>query len=87
MGVTVELDNDRVRVLRVRHEGAEQHPRVSRNDRVIVYLSPGHVRRTANGESQHIRHAAGDVVWRSASTHEVHNLEDLAHEVIIVELK
>ena len=87
MGATVELENDRVRVIRVTHRGRERHPPTSRHDRLIIYLHEGHVIRTENGKQEEIRHKAGDVIWRSRSQHQVENLNEANHEVIIVELK
>jgi len=87
MGAKVEFENDRVRVLRVKHVEREKHPQASRLDRVIIYLNEGHVKRTENGKPEEVRHKAGDVVWRNSSQHQVENLNDAGHQVIIVELK
>ena len=87
MGATVELENDRVRVLRVTHGGRERHPQTSRHDRLIIYMNDGHVMRTEKGKQEEIRHKAGEVVWRNRSQHQLENLKDTNHEVIIVELK
>jgi hypothetical protein len=90
MGVTVEFENDRIRVLRSRHSGSEQHPAVSRGDRLIIYLDDGHVRRVdaaKPGQPEETRRKFGEVVWRNQSKHEISNLKDTGHEVIIVELK
>jgi hypothetical protein len=87
MGATVELENDRVRVLRVEHRGRERHPQTSRHDRLVIYLNEGHVVRIENGKQEDVRRKAGQVVWRSRSQHQIENLKDTDHEVIIVELK
>lgn len=90
MGVTVEFENDRVRVLRSRHSSREKHPTVSRRDRLIIYLNEGHIRRAGDakrGNPEEIRRKFGDVVWRNHSQHEIENVKDTDHEVIIVELK
>ncbi len=87
MGATVELENDRVRVLRVKHGGRERHPETSRLNRLIIYLNDGHVIRSEKGKHEEIRHKAGDVVWRNRSQHQLENLNETNHEVIIVELK
>jgi hypothetical protein len=87
MGTMVELENDRVRVLRVTHGGREQHPQTSRHDRLIIYLNEEHIMRTENGAQEDIRRKAGEVVWRGSSQHQIENIKDTNHEVIIVELK
>lgn len=87
MGAKVEFENDRVKVSRVKHAGREKHPPASRTDRLIIYLNEGHVARTERGKPEDVRHKAGDVVWRDRSQHQVENLNDAGHEVIIVELK
>jgi len=87
MAARLIFENDRVRVLRVRHEGRERHPHTSRNDRLIIYLNSGHVKRTENDKEEEIRHEAGDVVWSDASEHQIDNLNESGHEVIIVEVK
>jgi hypothetical protein len=37
-----EFENDRVRVLRVKHAARESHPQASKQDRLIIYLNEGH---------------------------------------------
>lgn len=85
MASTVEFENDRVRVLRVKNEKRERHPQAARRDRLIIYLTDGHVIRTENGKREEIRRKAGDVVWRTRSQHDIENLEETHHEVVIVE--
>lgn len=89
MAATLEFENERVRVLRSRHSAHEKHPRTSRKDRVIIYLNDGQVRRVDNSNKgqEEISHKFGEVVWRKASEHEIENLKNTSHEVIIVELK
>jgi len=90
MAVTVEFENDRLRVLRARHSSREKHPPISRGDRLIIYLNDGHIRRVNKAGShqpEEIRRKLGDVVWRDRSQHQTENLKETNHEVIIVELK
>ena len=87
MSATIEFENDRVRVLRVKHTPRERQPQTSRFDRVIIYLTDGHARRIENDKQEDVKRKPGDVVWRRASRHQVENLRDADHEVIIVELK
>ena len=87
MASKIEFENDRVRVLRVKHSGKESHPQTSKQDRLIIYLNEGYVRRSEGGKQQEIRHQAGDVVWKARSQHSIENLKDAPHEVLIVEFK
>ena len=54
----VEFENDRVRVLRVKHFARESHPQTSKQDRLIIYLNEGRIRRTEGGQQQEIHHQA-----------------------------
>jgi quercetin dioxygenase-like cupin family protein len=87
MAAEMLFDNDRVRVTRVRHKPGEVRPPAARNDRLIIYLTEGHVRRTEGGRSQEIRHRAGEVAWRDRSEHEIENLGETSQDVLIVEFK
>jgi hypothetical protein len=87
MAATLEFENERVRVLRVKHAGRERHPQTSRRDRVVIYLNEGRVARTEGGKKEEIRRKAGEVVWKNRSQHDIENLNDTNHQVIIVELK
>jgi quercetin dioxygenase-like cupin family protein len=85
---TVEWQNDRVRVLRVRYGSREvsvmhRHPAA-----VGVFLTDVHARFTfpdGRTEEQNIR--AGDVVAYPAGAHLPENLSDRPMELVLVELK
>ena len=88
IGEKVEFENNRVRVLRVRVGTREKHPVRERGDRVLVWLSDAHEHRTEpNGKREEIRRKAGEVAWRTASRHQIENVEEKEVELIIVELK
>jgi len=87
METKLEFENDRIRVLRVKHSGRERHAQTIKHDRLIIYLNEGHVRRAEGGKQQEIHHKAGDVVWKERSQHSIENLKDTPHEVLIVEFK
>lgn len=87
MGATVQFENERVKVLRVKHGSRERHPQTSRGDRLVIYLHEGRINRSENGKQEMISRKAGEVVWRGRSQHQVENLNDTTHEIIIVELK
>ncbi|MCU1334756.1 MAG: hypothetical protein JWO19_337 [Bryobacterales bacterium] len=80
---TVEIENDWVRVLRVKqgpHEKAAEH---QHPDSIAVYLTDVHQR--VNG--MEITHKAGDVAWLEATKHTEENLSDQPLEFVLVELK
>jgi hypothetical protein len=87
MAETVEFENDRIRVLRVKHGRPERHPPTSRRDRLVIYLNDGHVLRTEGKKQEEVRRKAGEVLWRTGSQHEIENIKDANHEVLIVEFK
>jgi hypothetical protein len=87
-GEKIEFENDRVRVIRVKLGQREKHPVRTRKDRVLVWLTEAHEQRTeSNGKTEEIRRRPGDVAWRTASQHQIENVEEKDVEVIIVELK
>lgn len=87
-GETVEFENDRVRLIRVRIGHREKHPIRDRNDRVLVWLTDAHEMRTEpGGKKEEVRRKAGEVAWRAASQHQIENVEDQETELVIVELK
>jgi hypothetical protein len=87
VAVKVEFENERVRVLRVRHESQERLPTATRSDRLIVYLDDAKVTREENGVKQTLARKRGEVAWRVSSTHAIENANQDVHEVLIVELK
>jgi hypothetical protein len=87
MAATVEFENDRVKVLRVSHAGRERHAPTLRHDRLIIYLNEGRVRRSQGGRNEDVQRKTGEVVWRTRSQHDIENLNNAKHEVIIVEFK
>jgi hypothetical protein len=87
-GEKIEFENDRVKVLRVKLGKHEKHPVRARQDRVIIWLTDSHHARTQpDGKKDELRRKAGEVAWRAASQHQIENLGEDKHEVIIVELK
>jgi hypothetical protein len=84
----IEFENDRLKVVRVKLGKREKHPVRARGDRVIIWLTDSHhVRTEPNGKKEELRRKAGEVVWRTVSQHQIENLGEDKHEVIIVELK
>ena len=87
MATTIELENERLRVLRVKHAKGESHPPAARGDRLIFYLTEGRIIRHIDGKEETLTRRAGQVIWRDHSRHQVRNAGSAGHEVLIVELK
>jgi hypothetical protein len=83
----LEFENDRVRVTRVKHAGPGAISKGTRLDRLVIHLKDAHIKRTEAGHTEDIKRRAGEVVWRAGSEHEIEQVEDAEHEVLIVELK
>lgn len=84
----VEVENDRVRVLRIKYGAREKSPMHHHPDGVLVYLSDSLAKFTfPNGETAEIRGQAGETIWLEGGSHEPENLGGTPFEVILVELK
>ena len=85
----VELENDQVRILRVRigpHEVAPLHEHLL--NRVVTYITDQNFRvTTPDGKVETLQHKAGEVSWGTPTKHKEENLSDKAFEVLVVELK
>jgi hypothetical protein len=86
---SVELENEHVRVVRVKYAAREpgllhEH----RCGRVTVYLTPTHQSLTrATGEVSESRAKAGEVRWSTPDRHEDLNLDDTPIELVFVDVK
>jgi hypothetical protein len=84
----VELENDQVKVLRIKVRPGEKRHHKKRGDRVLVWLTDSHHKRTGqDGKSEDLRRGAGQVAWRSASEHHIESLHGETSELLIIELK
>jgi hypothetical protein len=85
----VEIDNEKVRVLRARYGPGEtgalhQHDR----DRVTVFLTDSELEITSPDGKREVRHGKQfDISWGTVAKHQEKNLARSAFEVIAVELK
>jgi quercetin dioxygenase-like cupin family protein len=83
-----EIENDRVRVLRVKvgpHEKTTMH---SHPANVVVFLTDARIKFSfPDGKTQEAQVKAGQVQWDNAVKHAGENLSDKPAEVIVVELK
>jgi quercetin dioxygenase-like cupin family protein len=84
----VELENDRVRVLRITYGPREKSVMHSHPDGIAVFLTDQHSRFTLpDGKSEENRFIPGQTMWFPAGSHLPENLADQPLEVILVELK
>jgi quercetin dioxygenase-like cupin family protein len=84
-----ELENDQVRVFRVKigpHESTPMHEH--QLNRIMVYLRDAAVRVTgADGKVETTTHKAGEILWGGWAKHSEENLRDKPVEVLVTELK
>ena len=84
----VELENKRVRVLRIRYGPREKSVMHSHPPGVAVFLTAHAVRFTyPDGRAEEVRVNAGGVQWLPTTTHLPENLNDQPLELVLVELK
>ena len=85
---TVELENERVRVLRIRYGPGDRSVMHAHPDAVAISVTDASVRfHFPDGESQDMQLGAGQAVWTDATTHEPENVGDEPFEIILIELK
>jgi hypothetical protein len=84
----VELENDRVRVLRIKYGPHEKSVMHGHPALVGVFLTDAHSRFTyPDGRTEDIQTKAGEVMAFDAFEHLPENLSDQTMELIAVELK
>jgi quercetin dioxygenase-like cupin family protein len=84
----VELENDSVRVLRVKYGPHEKSVMHYHPANVAVFLSDGQARFTLpGGKTQDVSMKAGTVAWATFDKHLPENIGDKPFEVILIELK
>ena len=85
----LELENDQVRVFRVKfgpHESTPMHEH--QLGRIMLYLTDARVRVTsADGNVDTTPHKAGDIIEGGAAKHSEENTSDKPVELIVTELK
>jgi mannose-6-phosphate isomerase-like protein (cupin superfamily) len=85
---TVEYENDRVRVLRIRYGIGEKSVMHSHPDSVAIVLSNGRVAFDfPDGKHRETDVKTGDVHWHHSGDHQPHNIGSSPLEVLMVELK
>jgi quercetin dioxygenase-like cupin family protein len=84
----VELENERVRVLRITYGPHEKSAMHSHPALIAVFVTDGHSRFTyPDGKTEDVKAKAGQVVYFPALDHLPENLSDKPFEVIGIELK
>ena len=84
----VELENERVRVLRITYGPGDKSVMHEHPASVAVFLTDGQVKFTLpDGKSQLTPSKAGSAVWTPAGKHLPENVGDKPFELILVELK
>ena len=84
----VELENERVRVLRITYGPGEKSVMHEHPGSVAVFLTDGQVKFTLpDGKTQLTPAKAGSAVWTAAGKHLPENVGDKPFELILVELK
>jgi hypothetical protein len=85
---TVELENDRVRVLRARYGIAEKSVPHSHPPHLAIFLTDAHMRfNDQAGGPPEAQAKAGQVVQLPATTHQPENLTGQPVEAVLIELK
>lgn len=85
---TVEFENDRVRVIRIKYGPGEKSVMHTHGANVSVFLSEGIVHMNfPDGTSVDVPSEIGVAQWSDAEEHLPENLSDKPLEVLLVELK
>src|SRR6266852_2665125 len=84
----VELENERVRVLRIKYGPHEKSTMHSHPASIAVFVTDGHARFTyPDGKTEDVKAKTGQVMYFPALDHLPENLSDKPFEVIGIELK
>lgn len=84
----VEVENDRVRVLRVHYGAHERSVMHAHPDCVAIFQNDVHCRFTfPDGKTEEHRIRAGETMFTPAGSHLPENLSEQGIDVILVELK
>ena len=85
---TVEFENEKVRVLRIKYGPGEKSVMHRHPALVSVFLTDGKIRFTyPDGKKEDVTAKAGEVMHFDALDHDPENLGDKPFEVVAVELK
>jgi beta-alanine degradation protein BauB len=86
--VKVLLDNDRVRVLEVRHQPGMKEPMHSHPAYVAYFLDATRMKiMLPDGKTVEKDRKAGELLWSEPVTHAVENIGTTEQHVLVIELK
>ena len=84
----VELENDQVRVLRIKYGAHEKSVMHSHPDSVVIFQNDIHCRFTfPDGKTEEHHFSAGETLYTPAGSHLPENLSTQPIDAILVELK
>jgi quercetin dioxygenase-like cupin family protein len=84
----VEVENDRVRVLRISFKPHDKTMEHEHPKAVAIYLTDAKTKfKLADGKTREGSGKRGDAIWAAAERHQVENMTDKPAEIILVELK
>lgn len=84
----LEIENNEVRVLRMKRGGRESIPMHEHPASVVIFLTDVREKMTGgDGKVTEVNRKAGDVAFNAATKHSEQGMSDTPSEVIIVELK
>jgi uncharacterized RmlC-like cupin family protein len=84
----VEIENEQVRVLRIKYGAHEKSVMHSHPDGVAIFQNDIHCRFTfPDGKTEEHRFRAGETLYMPAGSHLPENLSDQDLNVILIELK
>jgi quercetin dioxygenase-like cupin family protein len=84
----VEVENDRVRVLRIKIKAGDTTKQHEHPNAVAIFLTDIKTKFTAgDGTTREGANKRGEAIWAAAEKHTVHNLAGRPAEIILVELK
>ena len=85
---TVEFENDKVRVIRIKYGPREKSVMHTHGQHVAIFLSENATRMTLpDGTSEELTSPIGTVAWSDGLEHLPENLSDEPLEVVLVEVK
>lgn len=84
----VEVENERIRAIRISYGPGERSEMHSHPDTVAVLLTDADVRYTyPDGSTEDAHGKAGQVMWLAPTTHQPENVGDSRFELIEIEIK
>ena len=85
---TVEFENDRIRVIRVKYGPREKSVMHTHGPNMAVFFTANKIRMTLpDGTSAETSTAPGAIEWADAEEHLPENLSDSPMELVLIELK